>query len=203
MFSKSFGQTSIVPSSEGITDFAKSNQGLPFVVRYRGKLGIRKARHSMHKTRIVVLLGVLSLAGCAVRRYQAAPIVPAETASMFESRNLADPALQAYEEKNLGHAVSPWPPRTWEFRTLALAALYFNPTLEAARARVAEAEAATITAGARPNPSLSFAPGIPSPYLFNLDLAVPIETAGKRGHRVQVARSLDQAARFDLADSAW
>src|SRR5689334_19051380 len=114
------------------------------------------------KTRIVVLLGVLSLTGCAMRRYQAAPIVPAETASMFQLRNLADPALQAYEEKNLGHAMSPWPPKAWDLQTLSLAALYFNPTLEAARARVAEAEAATITAGARPNPSLSVAPGIPS-----------------------------------------
>jgi outer membrane protein TolC len=39
--------------------------------------------------------------------------------------------------------------------------------------------------------------------LFNLDFSVPIETAGKRGHRIQTARSLDEAARFDLADSAW
>jgi outer membrane protein TolC len=39
--------------------------------------------------------------------------------------------------------------------------------------------------------------------LFNLEFAVPIETAGKRGHRVESARSLDQAARLDLADSAW
>lgn len=164
-----------------------------------------KTQHRMYtiEKRVVVLFGVLFLAGCAVRRYQAAPIVPAETASRFESRSLADPDLQAYEEKNLGHGVSPWPPRTWDLRTLSLAALYFNPTLEAARARVGEAEAAVVTAGARPNPSLSVAPGIPSPYLFNLDLAVPIETAGKRGHRVQVARSLDRAARFDLADSAW
>jgi outer membrane protein TolC len=39
--------------------------------------------------------------------------------------------------------------------------------------------------------------------LFNLDFSVPIVTAGKRGHRIQAARTLDQAARFDLADSAW
>ena len=39
--------------------------------------------------------------------------------------------------------------------------------------------------------------------MFTLDFAVPIETAGKRGYRVQSARNLDQAARFDLADSAW
>jgi outer membrane protein TolC len=39
--------------------------------------------------------------------------------------------------------------------------------------------------------------------LFNLDFSVPIETAGKRGHRIQVARRLEEAARLDLADSAW
>jgi outer membrane protein TolC len=111
--------------------------------------------------------------------------------------------MQAYIVKNLGQSVTPWPPKAWDLQMLSLAGLYFNPTLDAARARVEEATAAVVTAGARPNPSLSVAPGIPSPYLLTLDFAVPIETAGKRGHRIQSARSLEHAARFDLADSAW
>src|SRR5713226_7368369 len=152
---------------------------------------------------IASLSGVIFLAGCAVQRYRPAPIVASTTASGFESRSLADPGLQSFEEQNLGHPVSPWPLKTWDLQTLSLAALYFNPALEVARARVAGTEAALVTAGARPNPSLSVAPGIPTPYLLTLDFAFPIETAGKRGHRIQVARSLDQAARFDLADSAW
>jgi outer membrane protein TolC len=143
------------------------------------------------------------MAGCAVHRYQAIPIVPSESASTLEARSFADAGLHAYVEKSLRHAVSPWPPKTWDLRMLSRAALYFNPAIEGARARLAVAEAAAITAGARPNPTLSIAPGIPSPYLFNLDLALPIETAGKRGHRIQSARSLDQAAEFDLADAAW
>jgi outer membrane protein TolC len=152
---------------------------------------------------MVSLFGVLFLAGCAVQRYQPAPIVASATASGFESRNLADPGLQSFEEQNLSHPVSPWPPKTWDLQTLSLAALYFNPALDAARARVAGTEASLVTAGARPNPSLSIAPGIPTPYLLTLDFAFPIETAGKRRYRIQVARNLDQAARFDLADSAW
>jgi outer membrane protein TolC len=143
------------------------------------------------------------MAGCAARRYQPAPIVPNESASRLESRNLGDPGLKGFLEQNVGQSAAPWPPKTWDLGTLSLAALYFNPTLEASRARLAEAQAAVVTAGARPNPSLSVAPGIPSPYLLTLDFAVPIETAGKRGHRIQSARSLEQAARFDLADSAW
>jgi len=111
--------------------------------------------------------------------------------------------LQTFLEEDVGHPIAPWPLKTWDLGTLSLAALYFNPILEAARARVAEAQAAVVTAGARPNPSMSVVPGIPSPYLFNLDFAVPIETAGKRGHRIESARSLEHAARFDLADSFW
>ena len=32
---------------------------------------------------------------------------------------------------------------------------------------------------------------------------MPIETAGKRGHRIESARSLEHAAGFEFADSAW
>src|SRR6266849_6319507 len=152
---------------------------------------------------IAPLFGVFLLAGCAVQRYRPAPIVASATASAFASRNLADSGLQSFEEQNLGHPLSSWPPKTWDLQTLSLAALYFSPALESARARVAATEASLVTAGARPNPSLSISPGIPSPYLLTLDFSFPIETAGKRVHRIQVAHSLDQAARFDLADSAW
>ena len=152
---------------------------------------------------ILCLFAVVILTGCVARRYQPVPIIPTQTASSLETRNLADRDLRAFVENSLGHEVSPWPPKTWDLTTLSLAAMYFNPSLEAARARVRVSQAAIVTAGARPNPSLGIAPGIPSPYLLNLDFSVPIETADKRGHRIQAARSLDQAARFDLADLAW
>ncbi|MHB8609624.1 MAG: TolC family protein [Candidatus Acidiferrales bacterium] len=155
------------------------------------------------KIQALVLFITVMLAGCAVRRYQPAPIVPSEAASRLESRNLKDPGLQGFVQENVGHAAIPWPPETWDLGTLSLAALYFNPTLDATRARVSESQAAIVTAGARPNPTLSVTPGIPSPYLLTLDFAIPIETAGKRGHRIQSARSLEEAARFELADSAW
>lgn len=151
----------------------------------------------------VALLGVFLLAGCAAQRYHAAPLNPGESALRFESRRLADSGLQSFVEKNLGHAVSPWPPENWDLRTLSLAGLYFNPALESVRARVFHSQAAIVTAGSRPNPTLGITPGIPTPYLLTLDFAFPIETAGKRGHRIQIARSLDHIAELDLADFAW
>lgn len=150
-----------------------------------------------------VAFAALALAGCAVEKYRAAPIAPAATARQLESRRLADPGLRQFVEKNLGHAIAPWPPEKWDLETLTLAAFYFNPQLEIARARAAEASAAILTAGARPNPTLSVRPGVPSPYLFGLDLAVPIETAGKRGIRIKRARRLSEAAKLELATAAW
>ena len=157
------------------------------------------------RTRWLCLLlpaAVLS-SGCAPRQYQAKPIIPAESASRLQARSLGESELQIYLEENLGRHLTPWPARSWDLRMLALAALYFNPAMEASRARVAEAEAAGITAGSRPNPTLSVAPGVPSPYLLVMDFSVPIETAGKRGYRIASARRLDEAARLDLADTAW
>ena len=153
--------------------------------------------------RLAVLAGIFFLAGCAAQRYHPAPIVASETASRFESRNLADTGLKSFEEKNLGHPISQWPLKTWDLQALSLAALYFNPALDLARAQLEGTQAAIRTAGMRPNPTLGISPGVPSPYLLSLDFAIPIETKGKRGYRIQVARNLDQAARFDLADSAW
>ncbi len=154
------------------------------------------------RKQLVPLLGILFFTGCAAQRYQAAPIVAGETAAQLESQSLADDGLRSFEAKNL-NPVPSWPPKTWDLQTLSLAALYFNPALDRARARLAGAEAAMKTAGARPNPTVGISPGIPAPYLLSLDFSFPIETAGKRGYRVTSARSLDQAARIDLAGSAW
>src|SRR5205807_4675533 len=109
--------------------------------------------YAIRKPVLYLFAGVI-LTGCAVRRYQPAPIVPTQTASTLETRSLSDLGLHAFVEKNLGHEVTPWPTKTWDLATLSLAALYFNPLLEAARARVEESQAAIVTAGARPNPSL-------------------------------------------------
>lgn len=154
------------------------------------------------KRTVLCLISSL-LSGCAAQHYKASPIVPSTTATQFESRNLGDPGLRSFEEKNLAHPVSPWPAQKWDLQTLSLAALYFNPSLDLARARIVTAEGAVATAGARPNPTLDLVPGVPGPYLLTQDVLFLIETAGKRGLRVQAAKNLDEAAQLDLADSAW
>jgi cobalt-zinc-cadmium efflux system outer membrane protein len=167
--------------------------------------GIYREKSSMNATgkRIVPLVAICFWAGCGLQRYQSAAIVASTTASQFESRSLADTGLRSFEEENLGHPVSSWPAKSWDLQTLSLAAVYFNPALDLARARLATAEGAIVTARARPNPTFDFVPGVPTPYLLTQDFLFAIETAGKRGRRVQIAQNLAEAARFDLADSAW
>lgn len=153
---------------------------------------------------VFAYIALLLMAGCApVQRYRPAPLSPAETAASLAGRSLDDSGFRRFVEQNLGHELSPWSLRAWDLRLLTLAAFYFNPTLDAARARAAATEAAIVTAGARPNPTITLTPGIPSPYLLGFDFEVPVETAGKRGYRLEVARNLSEAAKVDLAETAW
>src|SRR5260370_22673865 len=110
---------------------------------------------------IVPLVAICLLAGCAMQRYTPAPIGASATASQFQSRNLANDGLRAFEESNLGHAVSPWPPKSWGLQSISLAALVFNPALDFARARLATAEGAIGTGRTRPHPTFDFRPRLP------------------------------------------
>jgi cobalt-zinc-cadmium efflux system outer membrane protein len=159
----------------------------------------------MNRSITVALLGLATagLAGCAARKYRPAPVVPAETAARLERRSLRDPGLHSYLEKSLGRRLGAWPLKEWDPATLTLAALYFSPQLALARAQAQVAAAGVVTAGARPNPTVSLQPGIPSPYLFGLNFLFPIQTAGKRGYRIAQAEHLSAAARLAVAEAAW
>lgn len=162
----------------------------------------------MHHLKILPLVCLaFLLASCAVRHYHTAPISPSESVGRLRARTLDDQSLRDFIKQNLGHEISPWPPQAWDLSLLTLAAFYFNPDLDTVRARFAGSQAAVITAGARPNPDIRVAPGYgtspESPWLFAFSLDFPIETAGKRGRRIEQARSLSDAARLELAETAW
>ncbi len=159
-----------------------------------------------------VLPVLLVLAGCA--RFEAKPLSPDQTAAQFEARSLDDPGLRKFIEQNLvrAKASSPpaWPLREWDFDTLTLVALYYHPSLDVARAQWAVAQAGIRTAGQRPNPSVNLAPQYTtnspsgeSPWVATLTFDGVIETAGKRGYRIEQAQQLSESARLKLASQAW
>ena len=148
------------------------------------------------------------LAGCA--RFQPQPLAPEKTAAQLESRRLDDAGLKKFLEKNLGHELETWPLPAWNLNSLTLAAFYFHPDLDVARAQWRVAEAGVKTAGAHPNPSVSVTPGydsqIPgnySPWLVPVTFDVPIETAGKRAKRIAETQDASKSAYWNLITTAW
>ena len=154
--------------------------------------------------------GAVALAATSCRRFQPAPLSPADSASAYESRSLADPELRALFERVLPGGAPRWPIEKWDLGTLTLAALYYHPSLEVARAQWHVAEAGIATAGARPNPTLVITPqyvanaamGAPM-WDITSALEWPIETAGKRGRRIERAQHLAASARLSLDTAAW
>ena len=158
--------------------------------------------------RWAIILTALVLTGCV--HYQPRSLDAAKRADDFEARRLDGDGLRTFIGKNLGHELAPWPPQRWDLEQLTLAAYYFHPSLDVARAQWRVAEGAAISAGARPNPTVSFAPGFTanspagiSPWLMAVGFDWPVETAGKRNLRVMQAQHLVRVTRLNLITVAW
>lgn len=156
---------------------------------------------------LVALLLLALLTGCARYKYRAAPISPPALAAALYHRSLDDPDLRVWMNHCTGFEPPSWPLRTWDLNSLTLAAYYFSPDLDIARANVAAAHAAITTAGMKPNPTVGIGPGYESPpgnqFIMGFNFDLPIETAGKRGYRIAGATHLSQASRLQLAQTAW
>ncbi|MHB8303594.1 MAG: TolC family protein [Acidobacteriaceae bacterium] len=161
----------------------------------------------MKSIAIWALLAAAFLAGCAPYKYHAAPISSAAVARSLYSRSLDDPDLRSWMKQNADFQTPAWPLQSWNLNSLTLAAYYFNPDLDIARANAASAEAAIQTAAMKPNPSVGVGPGYESvpgaPFIMGVNFSLPIETAGKRGYRIANATHLSRASRLQLAQTAW
>ena len=178
----------------------------------------------MGRAAAALALGLLA----ACQHVPPAPISAERGAEALDSRSLADPALRdfmasalerplpssaserAVQPSALERAVQNWPLRRWDLDSLTLAALFHQPSLAVVRAQWQVARGGIESASARPNPTLlltperSFNPGSAvSPWLAAVQLDWPIETAGKRGHRIARAQALESAARRELSVEAW
>lgn len=149
----------------------------------------------------------LLFVGCA--RFHSQPLSASTNADALERRSLTNAEIKLFLEKNLHRDFGNWPEVEWDFEMLTLAAFYYHPSLEVARAQWAVAQGGEVTAGQRPNPTLTVTPTynfttlVPSPWDPVGSIDVPIETAGKRRHRKAQAASLSEAARLNIANVAW
>jgi outer membrane protein, heavy metal efflux system len=160
--------------------------------------------------RLLIAVSLVVMPGlCACVHYQPSPLSPPAGLESFEARTLDAPDLGRFLMAN--HQVTVWPPAAWDLPALTLVAFYYHADLDQARAAWATARAGRVSAGERPNPNISVAPGYNSttpasemtPWILTLDLDFTIETAGKRGHRLAQAQAVTEAARLNIATAAW
>ena len=157
--------------------------------------------HRLLSLLLICSLLSLSLTGCI--QFQDRPLKADETAFRIESRNLSSEGLREFIESETGQKTD-WPSKSWDVDRLTLAALYYHFDLALAHAQAGTADAATITAAQRPNPSITILPTWVSnaaegtiPWIVVSAISIPIETAGKRQFRMDKAEHLADAAIYE------
>lgn len=170
-----------------------------------------KSIHRIHCSPIKAILIVtlsLNLAACGFQDYIAKPIDTKSIADKINNRRTDDKQFQEYLINN-GYETAQLPIQRWTIDDLVYCALFFNPSLNIARAQWRSAEAAKFTAAEMRLPTLSGnyentdANQSTSPHAYKLSIDLPIETANKRNIRIESAQHLAEAAKLKIASSAW
>jgi cobalt-zinc-cadmium efflux system outer membrane protein len=155
----------------------------------------------------MALVSCAALVGCT--SYAPVAIKPQDTIRAFEARTFDGAEVQDYIASHRP-AQSMHRVTIWDLESLVLAAYYYSPELDLARAQAATAAASVETAAQLPNPTLQLpftyttdATSGSSPFALGLGLDIPIETAGKRGYRVALATRLSAIAQLKVGVVAW
>ena len=156
-----------------------------------------------------IALAFVGLLAVSCVRYRPKPVTAAGTAAGFEARSLLAPELRGLLLAN--KEAGDWPPAVWDLKALTLAAFYYSPDMDVARAQWGIARAGRITAGERINPVLNPLLGYNAtspvsevtPWVPEIALEITIETAGKRSLRIAAARQLSESARWSVLSVAW
>jgi len=151
----------------------------------------------------------LGMAACSFQEYIAKPIDTAALTQKIAGRRADDALFQQYLINN-GYSPAQLPIQQWELDDLIHCALFFNPSLDVARAQWRSAEAAKLTAAEMRLPTVggqysksNNASEEISPHAYGLSIEIPIETANKRNIRIESAQHLSEAAKLRIAQAAW
>ena len=165
-----------------------------------------KLKASIHIASITSL--TLLVSACGVQSYLPKPIEPAKMANKLEQRSVSDADFQTFLAAQ-DYPKNALPISLWGENELSLSALFFHPDLNVARAQWRAAQAAQITAAQRPEIGISGSADNhsqhknKSPWTYTLGIDIPIVTAGKREAQIAQAAGLSEAARIEIAQTAW
>jgi outer membrane protein TolC len=156
---------------------------------------------------LLVSLSLLA-SGCGFQSYVAKPIKPADVVQQLESRSPESAEFKNYLLAQ-NYPQSQLPIQQWGLNELSYSALFFHPDLNVARANWRAQQAGIITAGQSPEISVNGSAGRhsqhknKSPWTYSLGIDVPIVTAGKKQAAIDEASHLSEAARIEIAQTAW
>jgi len=176
----------------------------------------------MIRSALASVCSLLLLASCAT--YEQSPLDPVLAGERFEHRRLDDPkllaALAELDNRNPATSAAASQPDSqpqatttvgpiWDVERLSRAALLYNHDLALAYAHLSTLTAGEITARESPNPTVAFSPSYATkaegmnPWTIGWTFDIPIESANKRGIRMAHAAALSDAARAQVAETAW
>ncbi|MFA5985352.1 MAG: TolC family protein [Methylococcaceae bacterium] len=168
---------------------------------------VQQKYNALQQPLALVISISLSVASCA--QFQDRQLKPSESIGRIETRTLSDTNLKQFINTALNQDDGQ-PIPLWNLDRLSLAAIYYHPDLALARAQADTASAAITTAGQRPNPNVLLSPtwvtnlaAAATPWIIAANINLPIETAGKRGFRLDKAKHQTNAARLRITDAAW
>jgi len=172
-----------------------------------------RARRGLLRLIADLSIGVAALAsfgGCALQRYEAAPLDPATSASTFESRSIDAPGLKEYMVVH-GHSAPEWPVQRWGLTDLTLLAFYYQPNLELARAQAAVARAQVAAATQRPPLAIKPVaqhhslqpPDTTGPWTLGFEVEIPLSGSGRRAALSEQYGALAQSAELAVGSAAW
>lgn len=170
---------------------------------------------SMNQRRSLIIQSAVTitllsgLTACGFQEYIAKPIDKTAITEKIINRRVDDSQFIQYLAAN-GYEPEQLPIKEWSPDDLVYCGLFFNPSLNVARAQWRSAEAAKMTASDYRLPTLNTKYGKSnnandelSPHTYTLSIDIPIETAGKRSIRIESAAHLSEAAKLRIAQSAW
>ena len=166
-------------------------------------------RFEFSLTCVCIGIGLATVAGCALRGYQPAPLDPAASARAFESRTSDVPGLRQYM---LAHGYAgAWPVQSWGLPELTLLAFYYHPDLQVARARVAAARAEAAIASQRAMPTVTpllehhsaSGEGQTSPWSVGFEVEIPLGGSSRRAALRERHAHLADAAALRVGSAAW
>lgn len=171
---------------------------------------ITHATRAIHLHRYVsVFFACVLLSACNTVPYTEKPYQSTQMLQELHERTPESPGFKAFLIAQ-EYPETALPISTWGTRELTLAALYFHPTLNVARAEWRAAVAQESIAAQKPLPSVSTNlqehsqhSGGQSPWTYGLSIDIPFETRDKRQIRIDRASKLSEAAKISIANRAW